>query len=214
MVKKYFYTVMFILFYAVIFSRFTLAADVNIVTSPHAGVYDVILSLNKNESINAVQGSILFDENSMVLPSIETKESIIALWTEKPAVFVNVINFSGIIPGGFSLLYDQFGGKPAAAGKLFSIAVPFNKKFNSYTFTFDSVSLYRNDGQATEIKIPYKSFTVPASIDKNDFSSNTIFTPLPFLGNSSNAQFIFLILLVLFLIVFYYLIKRARPPYA
>src|SRR6266850_2919860 len=214
MLKKYYYKIIIIssitlcgLFY----SHTVFAATIIIISSPRAGVYDVMVSLTKNESINAAEGSIIFNENSTVVPNIETDESIIPLWIKKPAVSGNSINFSGIIPGGFSVLYDQFGGKPTMEGKLFSIAFPFAKNANSYTFTFDSTYLYVNDGHGTAIPVPSKSITLPISADKNDFSprSDIKNDSTPDVSSSSNKTF-FILFLILFLIISFYFIKRAH----
>lgn len=213
MVKKYFYKIIITvvsLFGMILSSHTAFAADISVVSTSRAGIYAVVLSVAKNESINAVDGSIIFNENATVVPSIGTSDSIISLWIHKPSVSGNSVNFSGIIPGGFSALYDQFGGTPSTEGKLFYIIFPFAKNFSSYTFTFDSTSLYLNDGHATKIMMPSKSVTLPASNNKNDFSKDMDITntTVSSLSSSPNPLVIFIVSLIIFFIVCFYLTKK------
>lgn len=210
MLKKYFYkiiTVLFIFTGIISYSHVAFAATIDVVPSLSAGVYDVVLSVNNKESINAVSGTVIFNENISVIPTIETNNSIVSLWVDKPSVSGNSINFSGIIPGGFSLLYDQFGDNPQQTSKLFSIVFPFVKNINSYTFTVDSSSAYLNDGHGTEIIIPSKSITLPASSNINDFavvnSNNNINLSIPSTSTKSiTFSNIYIIIVLLILVCF------------
>ena len=184
-----------------LWSHDVFAASINVVSSSRAGVYDVVLYMAKHESINAVEGTVLFSESIKAIPKIETADSIIPLWVKQPTVSGSSVNFSGIIPGGFSVLYDQFGGQPKSYGKLFSIAFPFAKNVKSYIFTLDSTYLYPNDGRGTRIIIPYKNITLPVSTDKNDFPFNTDTTPSP---ASNNSPIIFLLFIIVLFCLYAY----------
>lgn len=214
MVKKYPYKIIFISIAGIsvlLCSHAVFAADINIVSSSTAGRYDVMLSTDADETINAVEGTILFDENSMVAPHIEKGQSIIPLWITEPAVSGNSINFSGIIPGGFSVLYDQFGAKPQREGKLFSIIFPFAKNVASYTFTLDSISVYRNDGHGLAIIIPSKSITLPAAADTGDIGNNNLtHAPGSTAPVQTNAVILFIAFLVVLLPICYYLIRKTH----
>jgi hypothetical protein len=215
MVKKYFYKIIIvgIVFLGVMFaSRPVLAASIDIVSAPETGIYNVVLSVAPNESINAVEGSIVFDKSITVVPSIATDGSIVPLWVKEPVISGNQIDFSGVIPGGFSLLYDQFGAKPSTTGKLFSIIFSSAPNTDSYTFVLDSASVYLNDGRGTQIALPSRNITLPVSFSKNNLSGNnptTNSTALP-TSNSSSIPIIFVGCLFIFLVFCFYLIKKIR----
>jgi LPXTG-motif cell wall-anchored protein len=211
MVKKYFYKII-IVSIVCFYSQAVFAAGIDIVSSSRAGVYDVFLYTAKNESVNAIEGTIIFNENTILAPSLETNNSIISLWVKQPFISGNSIAFSGIIPGGFSVIYDQFGGQPATRAKLFSIIFPFAENVSSYNFIIDSAFAYANDSRGTTIKVPSKSITLPASTDKNDFPDNidTTNTIGPHTSNTQNTPIIFIAGLVIFVIIFFYFVKRTR----
>jgi hypothetical protein len=210
MIKKYFYKIIvisIIFFSAMIFTHIVFAADINVVSSSQAGMYDVMLSLSPNESINAIDGTIIFNENVTAVPNINTSNSIVSMWVKKPFVSGNSINFSGIIPGGFSVMYNQFSGETSRQGKLFSIIFPFVKNVDSYTFNLDSTYVYLNDGHGTKVAISPKDIVLLAPDHANDLSSNA--TPVTNNGSSSFKLRIFLIVcFILFLLACLYLIKR------
>ena len=53
-------------------------------------------------SINTITGKIILEGDLALIDSINEKESFILLWIERPTYSENKIEFSGIIPGGFS----------------------------------------------------------------------------------------------------------------
>jgi len=209
MLKRYFYkiivTVLF--FSALIYSRTVFAASINVVPGTKIGAYNVVVSLDQNESFNAVSGTVILNEHASPAPTIEKDDSIIPLWINEPVVSGNSINFSGIIPGGFSVLYDQFSGKSQNRGELFSIVFPFIPNVYEYIFAVKDVKIYANDGYGTETDIPPKIFDLRISSNNNLPQGNQI---PPGSSGSADSRPIFLLFLVIFLIICFYSVKRAR----
>ncbi|MEX2515108.1 MAG: hypothetical protein WD335_03195 [Candidatus Paceibacterota bacterium] len=78
---------------------------------------DVIVD-TQGETINAVQGEILYADDSLQVKRINSGSSFVNLWIEKPQVTDGMIAFSGITPGGyygdrgviFSVTFETLGG--------------------------------------------------------------------------------------------------------
>jgi len=83
---------------------------------------DVVLD-TKGEAVNALEGQIVFPSIRLELVEIQSGNSIVSFWIEKPKVEAETIAFSGIIPGGFqgenglivSLLFEA---KQPGAGRI------------------------------------------------------------------------------------------------
>jgi len=79
--------------------------------------FEVLVSLDtQDESINAIEGKLLYPDKLLELKEIKNANSIINFWVEKPHMELNgVIVFSGITPGGykgengliFSLIFES-----------------------------------------------------------------------------------------------------------
>jgi hypothetical protein len=207
MVKEYFYKII-IIFIFILSANRVFAANINVVPGKQAGSYDVIISLNESESFNAISGAIILSGN-VSAPSIDIKDSIIPLWTEKPSISDNKINFSGIIPGGFSVMYDQFGGQPKREGKLFSIVFSSAQNVTVYTFITSSIKIYANDGHGTVTSLPLNTFTWPVTTNKNVLENSTISMPQS-ASFHLKSQYFFIFLLALFLAVCFYLAKKTH----
>lgn len=63
--------------------------------------FTATIFLNTEESINALEGQIAFPVDLLELVEIQSGNSIINFWIDKPKVESDKIFFSGIIPGGF-----------------------------------------------------------------------------------------------------------------
>lgn len=65
-------------------------------------LFEVVIFINTDEeSINAVEGKIVFPEKLLKLKEIRDGNSIINFWIERPRAKNGEILFSGIIPGGY-----------------------------------------------------------------------------------------------------------------
>jgi hypothetical protein len=72
------------------------------IVSPANESFRVNIGISTNqESLNAIEGMLVFPPNLLLVESINFSSSIISLWVEQPKVSTTgVIAFSGAIPGG------------------------------------------------------------------------------------------------------------------
>jgi len=68
---------------------------------------DIMLD-TEGKVINGVEGSIVFPSDILSFVRAEEGQSMVSLWVEKPEIKGNNINFSGIIPNGFSGVINPF----------------------------------------------------------------------------------------------------------
>lgn len=109
---------------------------------------DIILD-TEGESINAVEGSVVFPRAVLGIKEISDGNSIISFWIQKPKLNLdNKISFSGIIAGGYN-------GK----GRVFSIVFQALEQGN-ISVAAENLKVLLNDGQGTEAKIKTKSLLV------------------------------------------------------
>lgn len=95
----------------------------------------------ENEDINAMEGKIIFSTYLLELKEIRDGNSIINFWIERPENNLSgKINFSGIIPGGYS-------GKK---GLIFSVIFQAKNKGKDI-IKINNFKALLNDGKGTEI---------------------------------------------------------------
>lgn len=100
------------------------------------------------ESINAVEGKILFPENLLEMKEIRDGNSIINFWIEKPKVErPGILIFSGITPGG----YEE------TRGALFSVVFQA-KAAGQGNIEFRDVNVLQNDGKGTPASVKVSPF--------------------------------------------------------
>lgn len=153
--------ILFSIFYFVL-SLQANAANLNLVSPvSEIGVsqeFQVDLFLDaEGQDINAAQGKIIFPENLFELKSINDGNSVITLWIQKPAyVKGEGIEFSGVVPGGFSGVLSPYykGEKP---GKVFSLVL--EAKSEGYgSIEIKDAKVLLNDGQGTLADLKISNF--------------------------------------------------------
>ncbi len=102
----------------------------------------------ENESLNAIEGSVVFPADLLELKEIQDGSSIISFWSEHPQVSGNQVHFSGVIPGGYN----------GRQGYIFSMVFKARAK-GSENIKISSATVLHNDGHGT-----------PATIKISDFS--------------------------------------------
>jgi len=113
---------------------------------------DIFLNVD-NESINALEGIVVFPHDLLELLSIHDGDSIINFWLERPAVLRGTIQnnpeiiFSGIIPGGFEGVLEPFKTE-RRDGKIFTLLFKAKKKGTGSVVMRDVQTLL-NDGKGT-----------------------------------------------------------------
>ncbi len=107
----------------------------------------------QNESINALEGELRFDESVLELKEIKDGNSQINFWVDKPKLTSDGhIFFSGITPGGL-MGQDKF---------LFSVVFA-PKKVGSSSVTISNLKVLKNDGRGTNLKTTISNFNFSVS---------------------------------------------------
>ncbi len=133
--------------------------DVGVNTKFETGVF---LNTQK-ESVNAVEGQIIFPSDSLEFEGFYNGNSLITFWIQKPALISQgIVSFSGITPGGF------IGEK----GYLFSLILKAKQKGDVAISTANEKVLL-NDGNGSEAKIT----EAPLSVSIVEKDSSQTFTP-------------------------------------
>ncbi|MFH1173287.1 MAG: hypothetical protein V1692_02040 [bacterium] len=96
----------------------------------------------ENDSINAIEGRIIFPKDILALEEIRDGDSLITFWLERPRTAANEIVFSGIIPGGY---FDK-------KGLVFSMVFQAKQAGNG-SIDFSDAKVLLNDGQGTAAKL-------------------------------------------------------------
>lgn len=111
--------------------------------------FEVTVVLNSPEQkINAIEGSVYFPGDLLNFVNIRENNSIINFWVEKPQVKTNnLINFSGIIPGGY-----------LGEGNLFKIIFK-SKTVGQGSLDFQDIKVFLNDGLGTELSLSQKNLS-------------------------------------------------------
>lgn len=100
----------------------------------------VDLVIHSEESLNAVEGRLIFSADKLLVKEIRDGNSVINFWVEKPRIEASgVILFSGITPGGF-------GG---ANNNIFSVVFEA-KNTGIASVALQNTKALKNDGLGTE----------------------------------------------------------------
>lgn len=112
-------------------------------------LFEVGVFINTDEeSINAIEGKIIFPQDLLEVKNVNDGNSIINFWIEKPkSASEDQIAFSGIVPGGYN----------DSQGLIFSITF-LAKKEGGGAIEFSGVKALRNDGQGTEAPLIISNF--------------------------------------------------------
>ena len=100
----------------------------------------VDIIIHSEESLNAVEGRLIFPADKLLIKEIRDGNSIINFWVEKPRLEASgVILFSGITPGGFS----------GANNNIFSVVFEA-KNTGIASVALQNTKALKNDGLGTE----------------------------------------------------------------
>ena len=143
------------------------------------------------ESINAVEGKIVFTKDRIEIREVSDGNSVINFWIDKPAIndktLDGEISFSGITPGGFM----------GQEKTIFSLILrQFSKDKGS--ISFKDLKILKNNGQGLEVKVKFTPLSLPispSSLTKEDGEKEDIYPPESFRPdilkdqNVSNGQY-------------------------
>ena len=107
-----------------------------------------ILLDTKGTQINSIEGTLSIPQNTFNIESVETENSIISLWVEKPNIDERTgeIHFSGGLPGGYS----------GSSATIFSFVLKAKKEGNG-NVDFKNINILLNDGKGTSVPQIYFS---------------------------------------------------------
>lgn len=127
------------------------------VVSNQAKPFSTTLVLTaENESINAVDGTLIISEEFGSDITVSDSGSIVTYWVMRPTydAATRTIKFSGTIPGGFD----------GQAGILFSIILPAHSGSSvDNAVVVAEANSYLNDGLGTQAKVSTKQFSLTSS---------------------------------------------------
>lgn len=143
--KTYTQRLLFICTYLLFATGTTFAADIRLATDKaDFGVgeeFVVSVLISSSDSLNAVEGKVVFNTNSFSVRDIRAGSSAVNFWVDKPEAVQNgEIPFSGITPGGFSGTNKQ----------LFSFVLE-PRSPGAHQIDLNDVKVLRNDGSGTSI---------------------------------------------------------------
>lgn len=129
-------------------------------------VYTVSIIMDtKSESINTVEGDLVYDQDGMEVLFINTSASFVNLWVEKPAISnKGTIHFSGMTPGGVSM----------PKGNIFDVVFRA-KNVGSFDLSLNNSILYLNDGLGTKTKDNIKNLNIQINEGKGVNSNFDLF---------------------------------------
>lgn len=133
------------------------AAKLSVVAAEKVGVNgDILVTIvaQTDKPINAIEGQISWPGDLLTVKDIRTANSVVSFWVNEPNVKGQTINFSGIVPGGFS------GG----AGRVFSIVFHTEKPGIALVDLIDSKMLLHN-GEGTAAALESKPLSLKIASD-------------------------------------------------
>lgn len=118
----------------------------------------------QGDKINALSGKLVFSSRAFAVERIDMSKSILSHWTEEPKKGRRGIEFSGIIAGGFSGLYDPFAPEHAMPAEVFTAyLVPKTSGYATAYLADGSVFLDDGSGLEKETAIAAYSFEAVSS---------------------------------------------------
>ena len=125
-----------------------LDANKSEINSGEQFLVDIII--HSEESLNAVEGRLIFPADKLLVKEIRDGNSVINFWVEKPRIEASgVILFSGITPGGFS----------GANNNIFSVVFEA-KNTGIASVALQNTKALKNDGLGTETALLTRDTTV------------------------------------------------------
>jgi len=147
------------------------------------GLFEIFVFIDTTESINALQGEMVFSDNLFQAQRVYDGNSSISFWLEKPDIAKGSFVFSGIAPGGF-----------LGERKLIFSTLVRQVTAGSSQIHFKNVVALRNDGNATPLSLEIQKNSLGGnSIPSENFSldSGDIILPETFKPEIGNNEDIF-----------------------
>lgn len=160
-----------IIFVLTLVSSHAFAADISLYADQNylktGDEFTLNVLVHSTESINAVEGQLIYAKEILEIKEIRDGNSVINFWIQKPTNTSGVINFSGITPAG---------GFKGSNQKIFSVVFTA-KEIGETSLFLDNVKILLDDGQGTNSvdKIIGTTIAIEEGGDNNkkDFVSDT-----------------------------------------
>ncbi len=173
--KKIFYTILLVCIFTLVPSLVKAANPSVYFDIPNKSVgvgsefyIDVMLDVQGND-INGIEGSVSIPNNDTIkLVRVEDGQSIVRAWLIHPNTIGDTINFSGIIPNGFTGVIDTINSEKKKSGNIMRLVFKSTKVGNALVST-QNIVVTQNDGLGTINNIESTSVL----IDTNSESINT-----------------------------------------
>lgn len=134
---------------------------------------DVLLSAQDND-INGIEGYVSVPNTDIVkLIRVEDGQSILRAWLVHPDITGNRVNFSGIVPNGFSGVIDPLDGVNKKPGNIVRLVFQ-SLKPGSALVSVNDINITYNDGYGTIKSLNPVSFilNIGDNIDTKDYVNN------------------------------------------
>lgn len=166
--KIYTKSLLFLLLYVTFTAAPALAADVQLITNKTSlGVGEgflVSVRINSAESLNAVEGKVVFTPESFSVRDIRYGNSVINFWVDSPEVQQDgSIHFSGITPGGFN----------GENKEIFSFVVE-PRLSGSQQIGIKDLQVFLNDGSGMKASINTQGLTVSISPEQKNTNEKAL----------------------------------------
>lgn len=154
--------------FSMFFPLVTIGAEINIESSKvnirTNEEFSLSVMLNSSESINAVEGILVFPEDALAIKEIRDGNTVLSFWVEKPYLSSpGKISFSGITPGGFS----------GPRNVLFSVLFEA-RKIGPIRIGLDEVKALLSDGSGTESVISTREKALSVQIGDSSVRRETL----------------------------------------
>lgn len=139
-----------------------LDANKSEINSDEQFLVDIIV--HSEESLNAVEGRLVFPQDLLLVKEIRDGNSVINFWVEKPRIEASgIILFSGITPGGFS----------GANNSIFSVVFEA-KNTGLASVVLQNTKALKNDGLGTETVLRTRDTSVSIKPGDNNVRKETL----------------------------------------
>ncbi len=122
--------------------------DEELLAKSSKAVVSILLDA-KGENINALSAELSVISGDAEIYEINDGESIISAWIERPTIENNKVVFAGIIPGGFSGVYDP-NSKDPQPGLVMKLAIKSNNS-GEVILGIKNLQAYTGAGESAQI---------------------------------------------------------------
>ncbi len=132
---------------------------------------DILLD-TEGKTVNGIEGSVNFSKDSFSFVRAEEGKSMVNLWIQKPVLNNETLEFSGIMPNGFSGVIDPFNPDNKLPGLIVRLIFEGKNEGNSLITTSKFLTTL-NDGAGTLENILDSNIAITVSGVSNNYIYKT-----------------------------------------